>query len=152
MLFKTTILLPAIVALGLATAVPGPEVEDDLVARGPEVEEDLAARGGFVEDDLAARDLEIEDDLAARGGHPDCGQFASWSSQFNRCFYSPDTSSIRMGSFAVSVITHTTQMEGFAVLAAIFTITNDTDVVDDRTTISNMEGAATKRLLPILSG
>ncbi|KAH8121028.1 hypothetical protein LI328DRAFT_138095 [Trichoderma asperelloides] len=86
MLFKTTILLPAIVALGLATAVPGPEVEDDLVARGPEVEEDLAARGGFIEDDLAARDLEVEDDLAARGGHPDCGQFASWSSQFNRCF------------------------------------------------------------------
>ncbi|KAK6444503.1 hypothetical protein FP744_10000751 [Trichoderma asperellum] len=137
MLFKTTILLPAIVALGLATAVPGPEVEDDLVARGPEVEEDLAARGGFIEDDLAARDLEVEDDLAARGGHPD---------------YSPDISSIRMGSFAVSVITHTTQMEGFAVLAAIFTITNDTDVVDDKTTISNMEGAATKRLLPILSG
>ncbi|GFP54367.1 hypothetical protein TASIC1_0003074700 [Trichoderma asperellum] len=136
MLFKTTILLPAIVALGLATAVPGPEVEDDLVARGPEVEEDLAARGGFIEDDLAARDLEVEDDLAARGGHPDCGQFASWSSQFNRCFCrQPGYIFYPNGKFC-----------------SIFTITNDTDVVDDKTTISNMEGAATKRLLPILSG
>lgn len=63
-----------------------------------------------------------------------------------------DTYSTRMGSFAVSAITRTTQMEGFAVRAATFTITNVIDAAEDRTTISNMEGAAIKQLLPILSG
>lgn len=75
MLFKSTLLLPALLALGLATAVPGPEVEEDLAARGQEFGDDIAARGTFG-----------EEDLAARGGSPDCGQYASWSSKQHRCF------------------------------------------------------------------
>jgi hypothetical protein len=73
MLFKSTLLLPALLALGLATAVPGPEVEEDLAARGQEFG-----------DDFAARDIEAED-LAARGKTPDCGSFASYNSKQHRC-------------------------------------------------------------------
>lgn len=83
MLFKSTLLLPALLALGLASAVPGPEVDDDLAARAPVVEDDLAARGAFAEEDLAARDL--DDELAARDRSPDCGQFAFWNSRSHRC-------------------------------------------------------------------
>ncbi|KAL6910034.1 hypothetical protein GGI43DRAFT_389197 [Trichoderma evansii] len=76
MLFKTTLLLPALLALSLATAVPAPE-------------EDLTARGAFAEEDLTGRDFEIEDraeeDLAARNGQPDCGHFAYYSNKFHRC-------------------------------------------------------------------
>ncbi|KAL7917317.1 hypothetical protein ACQKWADRAFT_324738 [Trichoderma austrokoningii] len=74
MLFKSTILLPTLLALGLATAVPGPEVEEDLAARGQEFG-----------DNVAARDVEAED-ITARGGHPNCGQYASWNSKQHRCF------------------------------------------------------------------
>lgn len=73
MLFKSTLLLPALLALGLATAVPGPEVE-----------EDLAARGAEFGDNIVARDIEAED-LAARG-NPDCGRYASWNQRQRRCF------------------------------------------------------------------
>ncbi|KAL7892001.1 hypothetical protein HDV64DRAFT_273716 [Trichoderma sp. TUCIM 5745] len=74
MLFKSTLLLPALLALGLATAVPGPEVEEDLVARGAEFG-----------DNVAARDIEAED-LAARDRNPDCGRDASWDPKSRRCF------------------------------------------------------------------
>ncbi|KAK1245609.1 hypothetical protein MKX08_005238 [Trichoderma sp. CBMAI-0020] len=37
MLFKSTLLLPALLALGLATAAPGPEFEDDLAARDTQI-------------------------------------------------------------------------------------------------------------------
>ncbi|UKZ58678.1 uncharacterized protein TrAtP1_000008 [Trichoderma atroviride] len=64
MLFKSTLLLPALLALGLATAVPGPEVEEDLVARGAEFGDNIAARGAEFGDNIADRDIEAED-LAA---------------------------------------------------------------------------------------
>ncbi|EHK49357.1 hypothetical protein TRIATDRAFT_271339 [Trichoderma atroviride IMI 206040] len=84
MLFKSTLLLPALLALGLATAVPGPEVEEDLVARGAEFGDNIAARGAEFGDNIAARDIEAED-LAARDRNPDCGRFASWNQRQRRC-------------------------------------------------------------------
>ncbi|KAL6872695.1 hypothetical protein J3F83DRAFT_730720 [Trichoderma novae-zelandiae] len=63
MLFKTTFLFPALLAIGLASAAPGPEIEDNLAARGPEVEEDLAARAP----------------------KPNCGNDAFYSQQSHRC-------------------------------------------------------------------
>ncbi|PON22097.1 hypothetical protein TGAM01_v208971 [Trichoderma gamsii] len=76
MLFKSTLLLPALLALSLATAVPGPDVEEDLAARGAEFGdnvEDLAARGAEFGDNV--------EDLAARDRSPDCGRFASYNSK-----------------------------------------------------------------------